>query len=525
MKERKQNSYMHEKPGAEWVDEWLYGQKKTECTESDEIGSTKAHSKRIFLGHSRIRIAMVLLLLVFVCYFAGSYMLPAYAEKEETTTEENLQSQYEKLQNGKKTAKELLATFEKEKKDVVNYIDKLDKELNSLSDEVAAMKKQKKSISAYLEQVKTQLDEDKSKEEEQYEAMKLRIKYLYEHGSNNYLDVITGSTSFGDMLNRSTYASLIQQYDSSLLTDYREALDSITEKEKIISEKNDELEQITLDLDTERETLKTLVADKSKELKYYNHNIEAAGNLIASYEASIKEQEEKIAQQEYAASQLTDEMYASLPAEYTGGKLLWPIPGRYHLTSKFGYRIHPLTGTRRLHAGIDIGANTGDAVYAAAAGVVSISEYSSSAGNYIMINHGGGLSTVYMHNSKLLVSVGDQVKKGQLIALAGSTGWSTGAHLHFGVRVNGTYVNPEPYLKSTTTSDEADYSDEVEDTSSDLEDTSSDLEEPEDSDVDTPPITKEDDADTQKYTTQADDSGDNKDKSSDLKDDSDPDSE
>lgn len=509
MMERKHDSYMHEKSvGADWVAEWQQGQRKqSPC-------------------RSRMGLVMTVAVMAFVltfCYIGSSFMLSAYAEQEDATTEASLQSQYDKLKKDKESAKELLASFEQEKKDVVNYIDKLDKQLNSLSDEISTMKKQRESISSYLQQVQTQLDEDKLKEEEQYKAMKLRIKYLYEHGSNNYLDVITGSTSFGDMLNRGTYASMIQQYDSNLLTDYREALDSITEKESIISEKSEELEQITQDLDTERETLQALVDDKSTELSYYNHNIKAAGSLIASYEASLKEQEQKIAQQESAASEMSDEMYAALPSEYTGGKLLWPIPGRYYITSNFGYRTHPLLGTRKLHAGIDIGATTGDSVYAAASGVVSISEYSSSAGNYILINHGGGLSTVYMHNSKLLVSVGDQVEKGQKIALAGSTGWSTGAHLHFGVRKNGNYVNPIPYLKSTTSSDDADYSEEADDTTTT---TSTDLKEPDDNEVDTPPITKEEDAEeTEKYTKQADDSGDNKKKSSDLKDDSDPDSE
>ena len=525
MKERKQDSYMHEKPGAEWVDEWLSGQAGgDDDASSDRIRSQTAVKNR-FLKRLRVGLTMVIaIVMVVVCYVGSSYVLPAYAQKE-ATTEESLQSQYDKLKSQKESAQELLAIFEKDKKDIVSYVNKLDKKLNSLSDDISTMKKQKESIASYLEQVQAQLDEDKSKEEVQYNAMKLRIKYLYEHGSNNYLDVITGSTSFGDMLNRSTYASMIQQYDSNLLTDYREALDSITEKEAIISEKNEELAQVTLDLDTERETLQTLIDDKSKELEYYNQNIEVAGNLIASYEASLKEQEQKIAQAEASASEVSEEMYASLPSEYTGGKLLWPIPGRYYITSKFGYRIHPLMGTKKLHAGIDIGASTGDAVYAAASGVVSISEYSSSAGNYIMINHGGGLTTVYMHNSKLLVSVGTQVKKGQKIALAGSTGWSTGAHLHFGVRKNGTYVNPIPYLKSTTSSNDADYSEEADDTSEDTS-TNTDLKEPDDDDVDTPPITKEEDVDeTKNYTTQADDSGDNKKKSSDLKDDSDPDSE
>ena len=518
-----------EQDSAGWAQEWLYGAEGNQ-REKKVLENRKGSRK------SRMCLAVMLVALGALVLFAGisnCVTLPSYAKTEEATTED-AKSKYDKLKSDKETAKELLEAFQSEKKNIVSYIDKLDKKLNTLSDDISAMQKQEKKISAYLEQVQMQLEDDKRKEEQQYNAMKLRIKYLYEHGSNNYLDVISGSTSFGDMLNRSTYVSKIQEYDNSLLAQYRKALESISEKELLISQKNEELAQITVDLKTEKDTLEALVDDKSEELGYYNHNIKAAGVLIASYEKAIKEEEEKMRQAESAADDMTDEMYASLPSEYSGGKFLWPTPGCYTISSQFGYRIHPLTGTRRLHGGIDIACASGSSVYAGASGVVSISEYSSSAGNYIMINHGGGLSTVYMHNSKLLVKVGDHVKKGQRIALSGSTGWSTGPHLHFGVRKNGTYVNPIPYLKSTNTSDEEDYSEEPDDTETtsaqetDTNDNSkskSDAEKVNEEDADTPPITKESDEETSNYVEEADDSGDKKDKSSDLKDDSDPDSE
>ena len=419
-------------------------------------------------------------------------------ESSDTTTEKSLKEQYNDLKTKKETAKELLDAFESDKKDIVKYMHKLDKKLALLEDDLTNMKKQKEGISEYLSKVQEELEQDRVKEEEQFRAMKLRIQYMYEHGSNNYLDVITGSTSFGDMLNRGTYASMIQNYDNSLLKEYQKALDSIAEKEQVISEKNKELAQVTLDIKTEKEAVEALIDDKSEELKNYNHNISAASGLIAEYEASLKEQEEKMREAELAADSASDEMFADLPSEYHGGKLLWPAPGHYTISSPFGYRVHPLTGTRRLHGGIDIALPTGSSVYAAASGVVSISQYSSSAGNYIMINHSGSLSTVYMHKSKLLVKVGQHVKKGQKIAYSGSTGWSTGPHLHFGVRKNGAYVNPIPYLKSTSNSEDSDYSEEedfYEDSSESSEDTSdasNEKETPDTSDSVTPEYKKED---------------------------------
>ena len=286
----------------------------------------------------------------------------------------------------------------------------------------------------------------------------------------------------------------------------------------MISTKQEELATITQSLQTERDVVTKLLESKSKELEVYNHNIKAASKLIKYYEEEEDKKEAQIRAAEESYDD--DEIFDDLPSTYSGGKFLWPAPGHYQITSKFGYRVHPLTGTRRLHAGIDIAVPSGCGIYAAADGVVAVSTYSSSAGNYVMINHGGGISTVYMHNSKLLVSVGDQVKRGQKIALSGSTGWSTGPHCHFGVRKNGTYVNPIPYLKSTSSSDEADYKE------SDTPDTDSDsLTNTTTNQKDDEANIKREDSDTSAYTTEADDVGDKGKKSSDLKDDSDPDSE
>ncbi|HHY80752.1 MAG TPA: peptidoglycan DD-metalloendopeptidase family protein [Thermoanaerobacter sp.] len=128
--------------------------------------------------------------------------------------------------------------------------------------------------------------------------------------------------------------------------------------------------------------------------------------------------------------------------ELSGGKLLWPVPSSYTVTSPFGMRFHPVTGTYKMHTGIDIAANTGDEIVAAADGVVITAAPYGGYGNIVVIDHSGGISTLYAHNSQVLVKVGDVVKKGQKIALAGSTGTATGPHLHFEVRVNGTPVNP-----------------------------------------------------------------------------------
>ncbi|MCR4717545.1 MAG: peptidoglycan DD-metalloendopeptidase family protein [Lachnospiraceae bacterium] len=380
------------------------------------------------------------------------------------------------------------------------------------------MMEQQEGIAENLENVEAQLVEDKRVEGIQYNAMKLRIKYLYEHGSYTFMDALAGSTSFGDMLNRTTLASQIQVYDKEMLQTYRDSLTAITEKEEYISSRKAHLERITNNLKDERDAVIMLDEAKKRNLERLNKNIANFSNLVDFYKQSENDLEAQIAAAEV---EIYDD-FDGMPVKYKGDKLLWPTPGYYRISSPFGMRMHPILHYARLHAGIDIDVPSGVGIYAAAKGKVIISTYDSGAGNYVMIDHGDGLCTVYMHNSKLLVKAGDTVKKGQKIALSGSTGLSTGPHCHFGVRLNGTYVNPLKYFKSTTDADEDDYSDsdvmdtyEKEDDDANVENDDSDNE-----------VTKKKKDDSMSdYKKQADDQGDNGKKSSELEDDGDSDSE
>ena len=169
-------------------------------------------------------------------------------------------------------------------------------------------------------------------------------------------------------------------------------------------------------------------------------DIKAQEDRIKQIEAELKRQEEEAKKKAEAQGQTYK------PVSIGNINFVWPCPSSGRITSGFGGRTSPTEGASSNHQGIDIGASSGSDIIAAADGTVTISTYSYSAGNYIMINHGGGVSTVYMHCSKLLVSAGETVKKGQVIAKVGSTGYSTGPHLHFGVRLNGIYVNPSKYV-------------------------------------------------------------------------------
>lgn len=192
-----------------------------------------------------------------------------------------------------------------------------------------------------------------------------------------------------------------------------------------------------------------MIDAKAVVLAGYEADIESGEAEVSALEADMAKMEEELAELEAKLKREEEEaarQAAAARRTYDGGSLGFPMAWYYRKTSDFGYRNHPIYGQVLQHNGVDLSADTGTAIYAAYKGTVVVSTYNSSAGNYIMIDHGSGLMTVYMHCSKLLVSVGETVSKGQTIGLVGSTGNSTGPHLHFSVRLNGSYVDPKPYI-------------------------------------------------------------------------------
>lgn len=206
--------------------------------------------------------------------------------------------------------------------------------------------------------------------------------------------------------------------------------------------------------EAKQQSVETLLAEKTRELKNFENRIDVAQGQISEYERDIRAQEERVKQLEAEIRRKEEE--ARKAAEAAGKsyktvnlgdiRFTWPCPSSTRITSGFGARSSPTAGASSDHKGMDIGASTGSGIVAAAAGTVVIATYSYSAGNYVMINHGGGVYTVYMHCSQLLVKEGQQVNSGQTIAKVGSTGYSTGPHLHFGIRAGGEYVDPARYV-------------------------------------------------------------------------------
>lgn len=410
---------------------------------------------------------------------------------------DDAKTQKSDLEKKKEQTEAKIKELEKEKGDIVKYIEKMDIQLNDLNNEITELTEKIDISNKELKQTKKELKEAKETEKNQYETMKKRIKYMYENGNTNYIDIILGAADMSDMLNRAEYIEKIMQYDRSMLTRYQDTKKEIALAKKDIENKIQKLKELNDEVNYEKETVEKLIDDKSKEVAKYNENIKQSESMVTSYSNAIdeqealieklleeerkrfeeeerrrkaeeerkrkeeeerkrKEEEEKKQEQSNNANNSnnnssnssnnsnTSDNNTSNSSSQTG--FMWPVPSSHKITSYFGNRGQPTSGASTYHQGIDIGAPTGTAIVAANSGTVVTASYSAGAGNYIMISHGNGIYTVYMHCSQLLVSSGKTVSKGEKIALVGSTGISTGPHLHFGVSVNGSYVNPLNYV-------------------------------------------------------------------------------
>lgn len=385
------------------------------------------------------------------CILCLSLAFPVQAAK---TGLDDAKGKKTALEQEKKKTEQALKNLESLKSDTTAYVKKLDSTLETIGDELSKLSDDIGKKEQQIETTKTELSAAKETEKNQYDSMKLRIKYMYEKGSSSYVDILMESGSLSEILNKAEYIGKISSYDRKMLDEYAATKEKIAVKETELEAEHAELLGLQDETEARQHSVEQLLSAKQTELKKYETKIAAAEGEISEYDKAIKAQENEIKSIEAEIKRQEEEARKKAQAAGQSYKTVnlgditftWPCPASSRITSNFGGRSSPTEGASTNHQGLDIGAPTGSAIVAAASGEVVVSTYSASAGNYVMINHGGGVYTVYMHASSRLVSVGDKVKKGQTIAKVGSTGYSTGPHLHFGIRVNGTYVNPRKYV-------------------------------------------------------------------------------
>lgn len=379
------------------------------------------------------------------------------------------------LEQERKKTQDILDNLNGMKADTTAYVKQLDENLDRINAEMDKLNEQIAEKKKAIDETGSQLKDAEQVSGEQLSSMKTRIKYMYEQGSTGYLELLFSSSNLTELLNRVEYIRKITEYDRDELNRYESTCKDISDKQKQLTDDKAALEALKDDEGAKQESAETLLANKKSELSGYESKIGSAQSSLSDYDQQIKAQEDEIKaieaevrRKEEEARKAAAAAEASRAAEASkaaaeGKKapdtkktqavknlgdihFTWPCPAGSSITSGFGSRKSPVEGASSNHMGIDISAASGSSVVAAADGEVVVSTYSPSAGNYIMLSHGGGTFTLYMHCSALNVSEGQSVKAGQTIGKVGSTGYSTGPHLHFAIRSGGQYLNPLSYV-------------------------------------------------------------------------------
>ena len=362
-------------------------------------------------------------------------------------------------------AQKLISGLKDSKDDIKEKVRQLDEQLTTISVRIIGLEQELSQMGAQIEDTKQELADVQADADRQYERMKQRIKYMYENGSSmTMFEALLTSGSIADFINQAEYINQITQYDRAMLTKYQETKQQVEDSRQLLESGYDQLADLKAQVQAEQDAVQKLLAAKESELSDVEGDLSSAQADADAVAAEIQAQKDIIAQiqaqeakreaarkaAEEAAKNQTSagEVTPPVPEEpsYNGGAFMWPCPSSTRVTSDYGTRLSPTAGASSNHKGLDIGAAFGSAIVAAADGTVAYAGYNSGMGNYVMLSHGDGLYTVYGHCSALLVSTGDTVGAGQTIAQVGSTGISTGNHLHFGVSKDGAYVSPWNYL-------------------------------------------------------------------------------
>lgn len=376
------------------------------------------------LGKARAAAA----LLVSLIFLLGT-MLPAYAGELDNLIRQRQQKQQELSQTSQQ-----IRTQKKQAVKVLNELASLDHKLDDVENQLTITRTKLKQVSAEVDKVRGELVESEQRLSERTAILSVRVKDIFINGQVSYMEVLLNSRTFSEFITRFEFLRRIAKQDAELVSSIEAERREIADRKADLEKKLAETKRLETLKAAQQGNLERVMVDRENKLKE-----------IRSKQAYLEAEYEQLERESKALEQIIRQKTKGSGAKGTG-QLIWPVPGYSRISSPYGWRMHPILKERKMHTGIDIPAPSGKSVVAADSGTVIYVGWMNGYGKVVVLDHGSGRTTLYAHLSAQLVGEGKAVAKGDVIAKVGSTGNSTGPHLHFEVRVNGSPVEPTGYL-------------------------------------------------------------------------------
>ncbi len=392
-------------------------------------------------------IAAVLVLLMIIPILFSALMNSTASAVSQAELND-LKDQADELARQQSQLQSQISSLQGEQIAVMSKKQLLDERMSVTRQEIENLTSQIDTYTQMIADKEVELSEAEDAEIQQFEDFKERIRMMEENGTISYYSILFDAKSFSDMLGRIDLISEIMESDRQMATMLEKAKLATAQAKKNLEETKAAQEAAKAEQEQKEQELTVQLEEANELIVQLMTDIDAYSLVFEENEAQEEALQKEIDEMVAELERIEREKASNAAAVVATGSFIWPSESSRRVTSPFGTRLHPILGVYKSHNGIDIGADYGTNILAADGGIVAVSQYSSSYGNYVVINHGNGNRTLCAHMSKRLVSVGDSVEQGHIIGLIGSTGMSTGPHLHFEITINGTRANPLNYYSN-----------------------------------------------------------------------------
>lgn len=359
-------------------------------------------------------------------------------DSKEEKTLDSLNKEKSELESNLEQSNIQIQLVESELSDLLLKVQEISLEILEKNAEIDNLTLENKELDIYIRNVEKDLKDITEDYNKKQDALDQSLVASYEAGKISYLDLLLKSKGLISFISNYYLLSEIIEADKLLIEEVSSAKTYMEKLDLSLQVKKKQLEENKSTIQKNKIALENMQALKNKKVSELSETELNLHKQIEAYQTEIENVEKEI---RFLS-------IANVGSEYIGGTMDWPVPGYTRITSQFGMRTHPITGIYKLHTGTDIGAPMGATFIASNDGVVVKAGYNNAYGNMVIIDHGGGVTTLYAHGSEILVQVGQNVQQGTPVLKVGSTGYSTGPHAHFEVRVNGEYKNPLDYITS-----------------------------------------------------------------------------